>query len=60
MHESGEKTVQGFGKKARRKETTWKIRAQMGGCDQNGSWGEWLGVWSEFNWLTIRTCDGLL
>jgi hypothetical protein len=19
--------------------------------DQNGSWGEWLGVWSGFNWL---------
>jgi hypothetical protein len=33
----GEESVQGFGGKARRKETTWKIKASMGGFDQNGS-----------------------
>jgi hypothetical protein len=27
----------GFDGKARRKETTWKTKAQMGGWDQNGS-----------------------
>jgi hypothetical protein len=32
----------GFGGKARRKETTWKTKALMGGWDQNGSWGDWL------------------
>jgi hypothetical protein len=41
---TGEKSVQGFGGKARRKETTGKIKAQMGGWDQNGSYGDWLGV----------------
>jgi hypothetical protein len=33
----GEECVQGFDGKARRKETTWKTKVQMGGCDQNGS-----------------------
>jgi hypothetical protein len=33
----GEKSVQGFGRKARRKETTRKTEALMGGWDQNGS-----------------------
>jgi hypothetical protein len=28
--------------------------------DQNGSWGDWLGVWSEFNWLRIGTGGRLL
>jgi hypothetical protein len=32
----------GFDGKARRKETTWKTKALMGGCDQNGFWGDWL------------------
>jgi hypothetical protein len=30
-HMGEEKTVQGFGGKAQRKETTWKTKAQMGG-----------------------------
>jgi hypothetical protein len=29
--------------RARRKETTWKTKAYMGGWDQNGSKGDWLG-----------------
>jgi hypothetical protein len=34
-----ERKVQGF----RRKETTWKTNAQMGGWEQNGTLGDWLG-----------------
>jgi hypothetical protein len=30
--------------------TTRKTKAYW---DQNGSWGDWLGVWSAFNWLRI-------
>jgi hypothetical protein len=33
----GEECVQGFDVKARRKDTTWKTKAKMGGWDQNGS-----------------------
>jgi hypothetical protein len=33
-HGRGEKSVQGFGGKARRKETTWKTKAQVGRWDQ--------------------------
>jgi hypothetical protein len=33
----GEESLQGFDGKARRKEATWKIKAQMGEWDQNGS-----------------------
>jgi hypothetical protein len=36
-HGRGEECVQGVDGKARRKETTWKTKVQMGGCDQNGS-----------------------
>jgi hypothetical protein len=36
-HGRGEECVQGFDGKARRKETTWKTKALMGGWDQNGS-----------------------
>jgi hypothetical protein len=35
-HEGGEESVQGFGGKARRKETTWNTKELMGGWDQNG------------------------
>jgi hypothetical protein len=35
--EKGEECVQGFDRKARRKETTWKTKAYMEGWDQNGS-----------------------
>jgi hypothetical protein len=42
------------------KETTGKIEAQMRGWDQNGSYGDWLGVWSGFSWLRIGTGGGLL
>jgi hypothetical protein len=37
MHGKGEKSVQGFGGKARRKETTGKNKAYVGRWDQNGS-----------------------
>jgi hypothetical protein len=39
----GEECVQGFDEKAIRTETTWKTKAYMGGWDQNGSQGDWLG-----------------
>jgi hypothetical protein len=34
----GEKSVQGFGGKSQRKETTWKTKVQMGEWHQNGSY----------------------
>jgi hypothetical protein len=40
-HGRGEKSVQGFGRKALRKETTRKTRGIDG---MNGSQGDWLGV----------------
>jgi hypothetical protein len=58
MHGRREKSIQGFGGKAQRKETTRKTKAQMG--------SEWIlgrlavGVWNVFNWLRIRTSGGLL
>jgi hypothetical protein len=39
----GEECVQGFDGEARRKETTWKTKAYMGGWDHNGSYGDRLG-----------------
>jgi hypothetical protein len=36
-HGRGEKSVQGVGWKAQRKETTWKTKALVGRWDQNGS-----------------------
>jgi hypothetical protein len=39
----GEKHAQGFGGKARRKETTSKTKAKGGGLDQNGPYGDWRG-----------------
>jgi hypothetical protein len=49
----GEKSVQGFGERGWRKETTWNTEAWM---------GEWLGGggWSGFSWLRIGTGDGLM
>jgi hypothetical protein len=43
MHGREEESVQGFGVKARWKETIRKCKAQMGEWDQNGSCGDWLG-----------------
>jgi hypothetical protein len=40
----GEKSVQGFSGKARRKETTGKTKALMRGWEQNGSQEDWLGM----------------
>jgi hypothetical protein len=37
MHERGEKCVQGFGGKAKRKEATLKTEARIGAWAQNGS-----------------------
>jgi hypothetical protein len=36
----GEECIQGFDGKARRKETTWKTKAYMGGWDRNESQGD--------------------
>jgi hypothetical protein len=36
-HGRGEETIQGFGGKARRKETTWKTQDVDGKWNQNGS-----------------------
>jgi hypothetical protein len=54
MHGRGERRVQDFHGYARRKETTQKTEAKMGGWDQNGSLGNWMGVWSGFNWLCTQ------
>jgi hypothetical protein len=43
-HGGGEKIVQGFGRKTRRKETTLKSKVYVGGWDQNVSLGVWLVV----------------
>jgi hypothetical protein len=37
------RSVKGFGGKAGRKETIFKTEPWIGGWDQNGSWGDWLG-----------------
>jgi hypothetical protein len=42
-HGRREESVQGFGGKARREETTWKTMALMGGWYQNG-WGSVQGI----------------
>jgi hypothetical protein len=56
----GEEIIQGLGGKFRRKETTGKTVAEMGGRVQNGSWRDSLGGWSGFSWLNMWTADGLL
>jgi hypothetical protein len=38
-----ERSVQGFGGKTRRKETTRRTEALIGGWDKNVSWRDWLG-----------------
>jgi hypothetical protein len=38
-----QKSVQGFGGLARRKEPTWNTKAYVRGWDQNGFCGDWLG-----------------
>jgi hypothetical protein len=53
----GEESVQGFDGKPRRKESTQKTKAWIGGWNQNGFTG---GVWSGFMWLRIGTSGGLL
>jgi hypothetical protein len=59
--ERRDKSVQGFGEKARRKETSWKTEALMGGWDQNISWETgWRGGWIGFSWIRIGTGGGLL
>jgi hypothetical protein len=47
MRMGEEKSVQEFGGKAQRKETTQKI----GGWDQNGSYRDWLG--RGVNWIRL-------
>jgi hypothetical protein len=47
----GEKSVQDFGGKVRRRETTRKTEALMGFWDQNGSSGDWLRMCVE--WIKL-------
>jgi hypothetical protein len=49
----GEKSLQGFGGKVRRKETTWKTKAKVGSEWILGilAWGMWIG----FDWLGTGT-----
>jgi hypothetical protein len=42
-HGRGDKLVQGFGGKSRRKKPTWKTKSCVRGWDQNGQQGDWLG-----------------
>jgi hypothetical protein len=44
-HGAGEKSVQGFGGKSRRKETTRKTEGWIEGWDQNASQGDWSGAY---------------
>jgi hypothetical protein len=39
---------------------SWKTEAKVGGWDQNGSYGDWLGVYSGSSWFRMGTGDGLL
>jgi hypothetical protein len=39
----GEENVQGFRGKAQRKKFICKTKAYIGGWDENGPWGDWLG-----------------
>jgi hypothetical protein len=43
MWHAWERNVYRVDGKARRKETNWKTKAEMGEWDQNGSQGDWLG-----------------
>jgi hypothetical protein len=43
VHGRGERSVQRFSGKSRRKEVTRKTEMSMAGRDQNGSSGDWLG-----------------
>jgi hypothetical protein len=43
MHGRGQKSVQDFGGKARSKDRTRNSEAYIGGWDQNGPYGDWLG-----------------
>jgi hypothetical protein len=60
-HGRGEKSVQGFGRKALRKETTRKTRGIDGMMRS-----EWIsgrlarGVWSGFNWIRTGATGGVL
>jgi hypothetical protein len=47
FHKRGEESVQGFGGKARRKETTWKTKM-------------WMGGWMESEWILRRLAGGVL
>jgi hypothetical protein len=58
IHGRRQKVVQGFGGKARRKETTWKTRRRWKD-DIRNDLGE-IGWGSGFSWLRIATGGGLL
>jgi hypothetical protein len=55
--------VQGFGGKARRKETTWKSEGRVAvlrGWNEDETLGNCLGgMWSGFSWLSIGTGGGV-
>jgi hypothetical protein len=59
MHGRAEKSLKGFGGKARRKETTWKTKGD--GIRMDLREIGWAGrVWIGFYWLRTGTCGGLL
>jgi hypothetical protein len=60
-HGRGEKRVQGFGGKARRKKDHLKDQSVDGRIVSKWTSGRLVGgVWSEFTWLRIGTVGGLL
>jgi hypothetical protein len=60
MHGRGEKVVQGFGGKARNKETTRKTKARCDNGIRMDLRETGLGVLIDFDWLRIGTSGGLL
>jgi hypothetical protein len=54
-HGTGEKNVQGFGGKARGKETIMKTKTYMGEWDKNGCYGNWLGA---VEWIQLAQDRG--
>jgi hypothetical protein len=55
------RSVQCCGGKVQEEEVIRMSEAQMGGWDENGSYGNWLEwVWSGFSWLRMETGGKLL
>jgi hypothetical protein len=58
-HGRGEKSVQGFGGKSRRKDTTWKTKAKWEDGIRMDLREIGMGVWIGFDWLRTGTGGGL-